>query len=235
MLVNKCYLKDIKEYEESHDVNILTLFEKITFSNLIQILSVFYKNVPEDELYNIVDNYLMEGHSLEELIVEIRNNLLGYDVERAEQRIDEDETNAIAGSYDDIRSYRYLSDFYMHLCMQMLSLGMSYSEFWSLTTKEMYQAFDAIKQKMVLDYNRQMQGYHTLAGLIGGGVWGKLPKEAPQIDLEDLRDPDEIIQTEFGEMTREDYKSALALNNMCSKNDAIYNGGKVNGWFHNRS
>ena len=206
MLVNKCYLKDIREYEEKHKINILSLFEKVTFENLIQILNVFYKDLNEEELCQIIDNYLSEGNGVSDLFIELRNSLLGYDVDKDIKRIKEDEEKDISGTYEDIKSYKFLSDFYMHLCMQLMSLGMSYSEFWSLTTKEMYQAFEAIQQKMVMDYNREMQVAHTQAALIGGAVWGKLAKEAPHIDIEDLRDPDELIYTEFGQMTREDYK-----------------------------
>lgn len=206
MIVNNCYLKDIRDYEEKHKINILSLFEKVTFENLIQILNVFYKDLSEEELCQMIDNYLSEDNGVSDLFIELRNSLLGYDVDKDIKRIKEDEEKDISGTYEDITSYKYLSNFYMHLCMQLMSLGMSYSEFWSLTTKEMYQAFEAIQQKMVMDYNREMQVAHTQAALIGGAVWGKLSKEAPHIDIEDLRDPDELIDTEIGQMTREDYK-----------------------------
>ena len=163
-----------------------------------------------------------------DLYLELRNVLLGYTVNKCD--IDEEEKEDNTGTFEDVKQYRFLSDFYMHLCMQLMSLGMSYSEFWSLTTYDMYKAFEAIQQKMVYDYNRHMQGYHMLAGLIGGGVWGKLPKEAPQINMEDLHDPDEEIDTPLGRMTREDYKSAVALQKVFAANDAKYgNGGLNNG------
>lgn len=213
MLVNKCYLKDIRDFEDKHKINILTLFEKVSFINLMQILSIFYKDLPEEELYKIIDEYL-EDHSLNDFFIELRNTLLGYDVDEDTKKRENSDIETIRGSYEDITSYKYLSDFYMHLCMQLMSLGMSYSEFWSLTTKEMYQAFEAIRQKMVMDYNRDMQVAHTQAALIGGAVWGKLAKEAPHIDMESLRDPDEMIDTEAGPMTREEYKWYKEINNM---------------------
>ena len=206
MLVNKCYLKDIREYEDKHQINVLSLFERVTFSNLLQILSIFYKDMEEEELCQIIDEYLREGHSLSDLFNELRNVLVGYDIEKEEKKVHDEDMKDVAGTFEDITSYKYLSDFYMHLCMQLMSLGMSYSEFWSLTTKEMYQAFEAIQQKMVMDYNREMQVAHTQAALIGGAVWGKLSKEAPHIDIEDLRDQDELIETDAGLMTREEYK-----------------------------
>lgn len=211
MLIRKCYLKDIKEYEEKHRVNILTLFNNISVKNMKEILSIIYRTDDEDLLYNVMDEYIDEGHGVFDLMTEIKNIVLGYD-ENKIKNLDEEKQKEIKDTYEDITSYEYLSDFYMHLCMQLMSLGMSYSEFWSLTTKEMYQAFEAIQQKMVMDYNRHMQEYYNLAGLISGGVWGKLPEEVPHIDIEDIRDPNEIIETEVGPMTREEYKIYKEIN-----------------------
>lgn len=205
MLIGKCYLKDIKEYEEKHRVNILTLFNNISVKNMKELLSIIYRTDDEDLLYNVMDEYIDEGHGVFDLMTEIKNIILGYD-ENKHKALDEEKQKEIKDTYEDVTSYEYLSDFYMHLCMQLMSLGMSYSEFWSLTTKEMYQAFEAIQQKIVMDYNRHMQEYHTLAGLISSGVWGKLPEDAPHIDIDDTKDPNEIIQTEAGPMTRENYK-----------------------------
>lgn len=226
MLPTKCYLKDIRNWEELHQVNVLTLFEDHKLENLMLILSVFYKDVPEEELYNMLDTLFNEGYGIIDLFLKLRDILLGYTVENVEKS-DEDK-NDVTGSFDDIKQYNYLNEYYMHLCMQLMSLGMTYSEFWSLTTKEMYQAFNAIQQKMVLDYNRQMQIAHTQAAMIGAAAWGKLDKEVPQIDIENLHDPDEEIDTPLGRMTRADYKSALELEKVF-KNVEARNGGQDNG------
>ena len=230
-MVNKCYLKDIKDFEERTNINVLSLFESFSISNLILIFSIFYKDMQEQEICEIIDSLFSEGYTIEKIFIEIRDILLGYKVE--DNEIDEEdniEKPDITGSFEDIRQYKFLSDFYMHLCMQLMSLGMSYSEFWSLTTRDMYKAFDAIQQKMVFDYNRQMQLAHSQAAMIGGAVWGKLDKKAPQIDIEELHNPDEIIDTPLGRMTREDYKSAVALQKVFAANDAKYgNGGLNNG------
>lgn len=214
MLVNKCYLKDIRDFEDEQHINVLSLFEKLSVENLVLILSILYRNKETDELYEIIDKYIDEGHSLNDLFIELRNIVLGYDVEEAEKKQRNIDANEIAGTYEDITSYKTLTEFYTHLCMQLMSLGMSYSEFWSLTTREMYQTFEAIQQKMVMDYNREMQIWHNGAAMIGGAVWGKLPDKAPSIDIEELRNPDELIDTEEGQMTREEYRIYKKLNNM---------------------
>ena len=228
-MVTKCYLKDIKDFEELHDINVLRLFERFSMNNLILLFSLFYKGMSDDDICKMIDSLFEQGYNVEKLFLYLRNILLGYKVKDREDDEDEQiEKEDKTGTYEDIRQYDKLSDFYMHLCMQLMSLGMSYSEFWSLTTADMYKAFEAIQQKMVYDYNRQMQGYHILAGLIGGGVWGKLPKEAPQINMEDLHDPDELIETPLGKMTRQDYKNAVTLNKVFAANDAKYNNGGLN-------
>ena len=65
-----------------------------------------------------------------------------------------------------------------------------------------------------MDYNKQIQINYATAALIGGAVWGKLPKQAPTLKMSDLVDEDTIIDTEFGEMTIGEYRSARALFNL---------------------
>ena len=66
--------------------------------------------------------------------------------------------------------------------MQMMQVGLSYSEFWGMNTKEMYRVFDSLTLKMCNDTNRQLQNSYNLAALVGSAVWGKLPKQVPQVD-----------------------------------------------------
>lgn len=211
MIKTKCYLKDIREYEENTQENILRLFNKISISNMVKILMIFDKNLSEDDCYREIDEYLSnEENDIVGLYNELRDSLLGY------KYLDEHNTdNNDNDSSEDINSYKFLSDFYMKLCMQLMSLGVTYQEFWSFTTKEMYQVFYGIQQKMILDYNAKMQVAYNEAALIGGAVWGKLPAEAPHIDLNKNKlndyDDDEEIDTPLGRMTRGNYNLYLAL------------------------
>lgn len=85
----------------------------------------------------------------------------------------------------DISNYKSLTDLYIYFCMQMLSVGLSYSEFWAMNTKEMYKVFDSLNIKMCNDTNRQLQNSYNLAALVGSAVWGKLPKQVPHVDPPD--------------------------------------------------
>lgn len=212
MIINKCYLKDIRDYEDRTGTNILSLFENFSITNLIEIMCAMKPELDVDSCIAIIDNHFSNGGSIDELFIELRNVLVGYEIVGDGTKENDENSNV-----ENIENYKTLTDFYIHLSMQLMALGISYSEFWSLTTKEMYQVFGAIQQKSILEFNKQMQGYHILAGLIGGGVWGKLPKEAPYIDINDMKDPEEIINTPYGEMSRADYKAMLELLKLDSK------------------
>lgn len=209
MLVAKCYLKDIREYEENTGKNLLRLFDNISIRNLVTLLKIFNKGIADGEIYLVIDSYL-DQYGLVEAFEEVKTALLGYKEDEEEQKTQKEEQD-IEGTADDVNSYQFLYDYYMHLGMQLMSLGITYTEFWSLTTKEMYQVYEAIQQKMILDFNRQMQIAHISAGLTGGAVWGKLPDKAPRINEEEFREEDTVINTKYGEMTLSDYRSLKAL------------------------
>lgn len=218
MLINKAYLKDIREYEESTGKNILRLFDKISISNIVKLIKIFNGEISDEECCTLIDDYIKnENKSIIDIYEEMRNALLGYDY-NGEHNTDNNDNN----SYEDINSYKFLTDFYMKLCMQLMSLGVTYKEFWAFTTKEMYQVFYGIQQKIILDYNKEMQIAYNQAALIGGAVWGKLPSKPPQIgnthsDDESYYEDETIIQTEMGEMTLGDYRLYLALEKGASK------------------
>lgn len=199
MLVNKCYLKDIREYEENSGTNILRLFDEIRLDNLCTLVMIFNKGLTEMETYELLDRYFeYENKSPLDAFIEIKSALLGYDINEPVDNSEADEDECM----EDITEYNFLSDFHMKLCMQLMSLGVSYSEFWSLTTKEMYQVFHSIEQKMILEFNRQMNIEHISAGLHGAAVWGKLPKKAPQISTNGMNDEDRVINhPKYGEIT----------------------------------
>ena len=68
----------------------------------------------------------------------------------------------------DITEYDSLTDVYIHFNMQLMSVGLSYSDFWNMNTTEMYKVFNSIVIKMQNEENRQLSNYHTLAAMVGG-------------------------------------------------------------------
>lgn len=203
MLVNKCYLRDIRDFEESTNMNILDLFNCLSFNNLATLIRIFNKGVSEDDAYRMIDNYLeYEKKSPIDAFNEIKEALFGYKIDI---EVEDDKC------CEDVTKYNFLSDFYMHLCMQLMSLGISYSEFWSLTTKEMYQVFNAIQRKIINDFNREMQMAYISAGLTGGAIWGKLPNEVPKIDADGLGGGQYIDHPKYGKIKVSDLETIRAL------------------------
>ena len=73
-----------------------------------------------------------------------------------------------------------------------MSVGLSYSEFWDMNTKEMYRVFNSICIKIQNETNRELSNYHTLAAMVGGAVWGKLQKDAPKVDMRPVNDNKDV-------------------------------------------
>jgi hypothetical protein len=76
MIKFKCYLADIREYEENTNENILRLFDKISISNMVKLLMIFNKDLDEDTCYSEIAEYLSkEGNSIVQLYDDIRDAL----------------------------------------------------------------------------------------------------------------------------------------------------------------
>jgi len=176
MLVRKFYLKDIREYEDRTGKNILSFFNTLNFSNIIDLISLGNNNCSTQEASDILDTYLKyTDNTLVDAMITIKEALLGVGDNSSDEVDDEDKI--------DITEYNSLTDLYTHFNMQLMSVGLSYSEFWSMNTKEMYSVFNSICIKIQNETNRELSNYHTLAAMVGGAVWGKLQKEAPSIKL----------------------------------------------------
>ena len=186
MLVRNFNLKDIKEYEDSTGANILNFFNDISFSNLIELVKLGNGKCDEDLACRIIEDYLsIPGNTLLSGILEIKEKLLGYG---NNNEIDENSEDTV-----DITKYNSLTELYMHFNMQLMSVGLSYSEFWAMNTKEMYSVFNSICVKMQNVTNRELSNYHTLAAMIGGAVWGKLQKEPPKVNLTQHQEEDNSL------------------------------------------
>lgn len=175
MLVRGYRVKDIKEFEEENSVNILSYFNNISISNIIDLITLGNgRKCTREEAAEKLDEYLQD-HSLEEAILEIKEALIGKGANTEE---DVDNPNLM-----NIEKYNSLTELYEEYCMQLMSLGFGYSDFWDLSIKSMYRVFNSIVIKRENDTNKDLSIAHTQAALIGQAVWGKLQKKAPQVDL----------------------------------------------------
>lgn len=181
LLVREFNLIDIKKYESETGNNILSFFKDIKLSNIVDLIRLGNGYCDEDRAYRILDYYLeLEDNTLMSAILEIKEKLLGIG---NEEDNDVDEEDKI-----DISKFESLTDLYIHFSMQLMSVGLSYSEFWGMNTKEMYKVFNSIAIKMQNETNRELSNYHVLAAMVGGAVWGKLQKEPPKVNYANVND-----------------------------------------------
>lgn len=176
MLVKNFYLKDIKKYEDETGNNILSFFNDIKFSNMIDLIRLGNNNCSEEQASEILEDYLaQDNNTIISVMLEIKENLIGIGDNNDNDVDDEDKI--------DITNYSSLTELYNTFNMQLMSVGLSYSEFWAMNTKEMYRVFNSICIKIQNETNRELSNYHTLAAMVGGAVWGKLQKDAPKVNM----------------------------------------------------
>lgn len=176
MLIKHFYLKDIKKYEDETGNNILNFFNDIRFSYIIDLVRLGNNYCSEEQACNILDEYLEnESNSIVSAVLEIKESLIGIG--------DNNDNDVDDNDKIDITSYNSLTDLYTQFGMELMSVGLSYSEFWDMNTKEMYRVFNSICIKIQNETNRELSNYHTLAAMVGGAVWGKLQKDAPKVDM----------------------------------------------------
>lgn len=177
MLIRRFYVKDIREYEDNNNKNILEIFNHVNFSEIIDLISLGNGKCSEEEAGDLLDKYL-EDKDIVDAMIEIRECLIG--------KSDSNEVNSETDI--DLKNYNSLTDLYNLYCMQLMSVGFGYSEFWDLNTKDMYRVFNSIQIKRRNEINQSLNLAHTQAALIGQAVWGKLPREVPQIKSEQEED-----------------------------------------------
>lgn len=200
MLVKRYYMKDIRIYEEEHNISILDLFKTPKLCNLAELITLGNQGIDIENAYEMLDMYFNEEGDMLSAYEEIRDCLLG------KQTSDEDGI--------DSNKYKTMTDIYSDLCSNLMSVGIAYGEFWNMTTKEMYKVFDSIQIKVKNDLNRALQIAHISAGMTGAATWGKLQKNAPHIDIteDEDEDEDEIVNLRgYGEIDRGTANTILAL------------------------
>lgn len=174
MLIRRFRIKDIREFEDDNNANILKYFDTLKIEQIISLVSLGNGRCSEEEASEILDKYL-ENHTFMDAVLEIKEALIG----KGDNETDTEESDDI-----DITEYGSLTELYGLYCMQLMSIGFGYSEFWDLSTKDMYRVFNSINIKRQNEINQSLQLAHTQAALIGQAVWGKLQRKVPQVDLE---------------------------------------------------
>lgn len=200
MLVSRYYIKDIKEYEDINRKSLLDNFKDMTIDGLIELIKLGNRNCDDDTAYKILDDYLSEDKGLEDAYIEIKECLFG------------DSEDVEDGSGYSIENYKDMTEIYSEMCSDLMGVGVSYGEFWDMTTTDIQRAFNSLVSKLERDINRDLVNSHTLAAMIATAFAGKLPKEPPEIEIK--KRGDDIISTAYGDMDRDSYEMMLTLQNI---------------------
>lgn len=179
-IIKNFNLIDIKRYEDETSNNILSFFDDIRFSNIIELVRLGNGNCSEEKASELLDDYLSTDKTLLDAVLEIKESLLGIG--------DNDDNDVADSDKMDITKYNSLTDLYIEYSMQLMSVGLQYNEFWNMNTKEMYRVFNSIVIKLQNETNRELSNFHTLAAMVGGAVWGKLDKEPPRVNMVSQRE-----------------------------------------------
>lgn len=201
MLVKQFFIKDLKNYEVNTGNSVIKLFNEFDIHNLLVLISLGNGGCGEEAASTILDNYLMqsEDNSLITALQDIRKCLLG------ENSTDIDDTQEGI----DISKYKNITELYNYLCFQLMSVGISWSEFWDMSTTDVYSAFNSINVKTRNEINKELAMYHSLASMVGAAVWGKLGSKVPRIDEEP---ENRIVKTEeYGDIDLDTYNTIMAL------------------------
>lgn len=180
MGIVKCiYLSDIKKYEYETGNSVFDLFNKLRLDILIDIISIGNGNCGVEQASIIFDEYI-KNNDISIILKELKEMLLGEESTKEHEVGDE--------SVIDITKMNNLTELYSTYAMQLMSVGLSYTEFWAMNTNEMFNVFNSILIKLENEENKQLSLYHTLALMVGASVWGKAPKEAPHVNLTNKND-----------------------------------------------
>lgn len=198
MLVDKYFVKEIKRYEEKTKSSVLDLLRTLSFSNIIALIKLGNRNISEEMAAGMLDVYL-ENHTLLDALKEIRQVMFGES--------DEENEN---GQSVDISEFKTLTEVYNKMCFEIMTVGISYSEFWNFSTTDMYDAFNACTIKLERDINNELSLGYNSAAMIAAAVWGKLPKEAPHVEL--VNKPETTTYVEgYGELTSSELRDLMKM------------------------
>lgn len=185
-LVKKFIVKDIKNFEEENDVSVLSMLCSMSVNSIVELIAIG-NSCSKERSAEILDDYLAENdeNDLTTALKVIQEELLGIKDENDCDELEETE---------ETDEYETMTDLLNLYCCRMMSLGLTYSEFWSLSTKEIYNIFKTYVIKIEDEMNKSLAEAYNAAALTGAAFAGALPKEVPTVKLTEKKiKPTKII------------------------------------------
>ena len=205
MYFKKFYLKTLVDFEDSTGMSLLTLLSSASMVSCCTFLQLGNPELSEEESCDLYIYYIKNNPDARiEMMKEAREKILGVKQEDKEKYNSSDRV--------ELNSMSTLSDLLRKYCSQLMSLGLSYSEFWSMTTDDLYNCFNIFQTRRRNDINQSLWDSYQLALMIAGSVWGKPPKKVPQ-----LKDESKFENEDFESMVARIEASVDNYNNNLMK------------------
>lgn len=161
MLVKEFIIKDILDYEILNDINIL---EELGAGNLFIVhdLIKLSNKCTDEDADKLLEEYLNK-YGFDNLFEMMITELIGRSADK-----DNDKNNIKQyKSFSDV-----LEDFYNQI--QSIDKNLSLSDFWNISTRYMYKYSDGLKDRFILNLNKQSQESFINAENFIGLLFGKL-------------------------------------------------------------
>lgn len=171
MLVKKFLLSDLRELEfQMENMTVLDIFNNFSVEGLIYLVSIGNGNISFSQAADILQEYVDSTKSLISAFNEVKDYIFPVDT-----------------GNEEVKDYKIKYDAFTEILneysMQLASAGISLTEFWEMDTYTLYYITKHINKKIIMETNRQLQLAHAQAALTGSAFGGKLPKEAPKINM----------------------------------------------------
>lgn len=184
-LVKSFNLKDIREYEYTNDRNVLDLFKSFKICNLLELIIIGNNMCSEDDAINKLDTYLENGGSVLDAFLDIKEELTG---KRKNEDSDTENSELI-----DISKYESLTELYDEYCAMLMKENFGYSEFWDLSTRNLFRIFETLSIKRQNEINQSLSLAHAQAAMFGQAMAGKLKRKPPQVKLTEDRSKKDVF------------------------------------------
>lgn len=168
MICKEFIIKDIIDYMNNKDVDIIEDLCYCNLSTMVDIIMIGNKCMEEEAekiLYETIDKL-----GLEQTAINLAYEIIGKKPDEKDEVINKNKYS----SFSEV-----LEDFYDNI--QTVDKNFSLDIFWNMSTRYLYKYSEGVKKRYVNDKNLELQSQYSNAMMIGQMLAGKL-KECPQLN-----------------------------------------------------
>lgn len=197
MIISGYRLIDIKDYEFKSKKSVIDMLGSLKLKDLIELVQLGNNGMSFDMAKDVVMDYLRDNE-LTSLIDEIRDKL--FPVSRSQEQTSK-----------DIKPYKNLTALYRELGQSIRENGVSYSDFWSMTTEDIFEELDLLEEHMINKKQDEVNLAHLTGAFVGMALAGKLEAEPPKVSR---KAPKEDLSKYEGKLGKNNIKILEMMDNM---------------------